>query len=262
MEIKDNTLVLARDLQPNEAMNFAITFKSRGMSSWYFQVRESREIRDFLLTLNLPDLPKAKLDYPYGCMTPTDIAPTADNAGCVLTYRLDHALSNKGMGISLPQLPQPGATTNAVLGQTETAWLLTFALLILSFTLAEVRHAVVFAILFGTATAFGYGLVGDFSDLLFGFWGTAALILLPMFLLLSSLVKRVVRNGNGRWLAYQLLLFGIAYPCLAGLDSARETLYLNLCCLVFLAFTARLLVKRLSQNSNEEEKAVAVAQPA
>ena len=262
MEIKDNTLVLSRDLQPNEAMNFAITFKSRGMSSWYFQVRESREIRDFLLTLTLPDLPKAKLDYPYGCMTPTDIAPTADNAGCVLTYRLDHALSNKGMGISLPQLPQPGATTNAVLGQTETAWLLTFALLILSFTLAEVRHAVVFAILFGTATAFGYGLVGDFSDLLFGFWGTAALILLPMFLLLSSLVKRVVRNGHGKWLAYQLLLFGIAYPCLAGLDSARETLYLNLCCLVFLAFTARLLVKRLSQNSNEEEKAVAVAQPA
>ena len=129
MDIKDNTLVLARDLQPNEAMNFAITFKSRGMSSWYFQVRESREIRDFLLTLTLPDLPKAKLDYPYGCMTPTDIAPTADNAGCVLTYRLDHALSNKGMGISLPQLPQPGATTNAVLGQTETAWLLTFALL-------------------------------------------------------------------------------------------------------------------------------------
>jgi hypothetical protein len=257
MEIKEGTLVLARDLQPNEAMDFSITFKSRGMSYWYFQVREAREIRDFSLTLNLPDLPKAKLDYPEGCMTPTDIAPTADGAGCVLTYRLDHALSNKGMGISLPRLPQPGATTNAILGQVDTAWLLIFAMLTLSFSLTGVRYAAVFAILFGTATAFGYGLVGDFSDLLFGFWGTAALIMLPLFLLLASLVKRVVCGEAGKCLAFQLVLFGIAYPCLAGLDDRREALYMNLCCLVFLAFASRLLIRRLEQDSPAEAKTIA-----
>ena len=42
-------------------------------------------------------------------MTPTDIKSTADGLGSVLTYRLDHAISNKGMGIALPNLPQPGA---------------------------------------------------------------------------------------------------------------------------------------------------------
>ena len=40
-------------------------------------------------------------------MTPGNIQPTADGQGSVLTYRLDHAISNKGMGISLPTLPQP-----------------------------------------------------------------------------------------------------------------------------------------------------------
>ena len=144
-------------------------------------MREAREIRNFTLTLNLPDLPKAKLNYPDGCMTPTEIAPGKDNQGTVLTYRLDHALTGKGMGIALPQLPQPGETTCAVLNQAENAWLLVFAVLVLSLTLAEARHAVLLTMLFTTATAFGYGLLADFSDLLLGFWGTAALVLLPLF---------------------------------------------------------------------------------
>ena len=134
----------------------------------------------------------------------------------MLTYRLNHALTDKGMGIALPQLPQPGKTTRAVLDETDRAWLLLFALFVLSLTLAQARHAVPLAILFGTATAFGYGLLADFSDLLFGFWGSAALILLPLFLLLAWLLKRAV-NGIGRWLAAQLLLFGILYPSVAGL---------------------------------------------
>ena len=46
MQLKEATLSLARDLQPNEALDFKIAFKSRGVSFWYFQVREAREIRD------------------------------------------------------------------------------------------------------------------------------------------------------------------------------------------------------------------------
>ncbi len=63
--------------------------------------------------------------------------------------------------------------TNAVLGETERAWLLIFAMLALTLSLAQVGHAAVISVLFGAATAFAYGLLGDFSDLLFGFLGTA-----------------------------------------------------------------------------------------
>jgi hypothetical protein len=225
-------------------MDFHIAFKSRGLSYWYFQVREPREIRDFTLTLDLPDMPKAKLNYPDGCMTPTDIASTKDNQGTVLTYRLDHALTDKGMGVSLPELPQPGATTLAVLNETDDAWLLVFAVLCLSFWLAGARHALLLAILFSIATAFAYGLLGDFSDLLFGFWGTAILILLPLLVLLATLLKRAAPQ-NGKGIAVQFLLFSIVYPCLAGLDGDRQSLYLNLCALEFLAFTAWLLLKHM-----------------
>lgn len=237
MQLKDGALLLPRALKPNEAFDLTIAFKSRGMSFWYFQVKEPREIRDFTLTLNLPDLPKARLNYPEGCMTPTAMKAATNSPGCVLTYRLDHAISNKGMGISLPTLPQPGATTNAVLAEVERGWLLIFAMLVLGLTLAGADRAPLLSILFAAGSACAYGLLGDFSDLLFGFWGTAALILLPMFLLLAWLLLRVAPTF-GKGLAIQLLLFGILYPSVAGLDADRQTLYFNLCALIFLALAA------------------------
>ncbi len=245
MQLKDAALVLTRDVAPNEIMDFQMSFKSRGMTSWYMQVKEAREIRDFTLTLNLPDLTKAHLNNPEGCMSPTDVKPTANGQGSILTYRLDHAISNKGMGIALPTPPQPGETTNAVLGETERSWLLIFALLVLGLTMASVRHAVLVSLLFASAIALGYGLLGDFSDLLFGFWGTALFILVPIFLLLAKLLRKVVPGTTGKWMARQMLLFGLLLPCLAGLDSDRETLYVNICAGIFLVFIAWQLTSQL-----------------
>ncbi len=145
-----------------------------------------------------------------------------------------------------------------MLNETERAWLLISALLALTFTLAAVPHAVPLTILFSTAVAFGYGLLADFSDLLFGFWGTAALILLPMFLLLAWLLMRAAQQ-MGRWLAAQLLLFGVVFPCVAGLDASRAMLYLDLCGLVFLGFVAWLLVKRLEQPESQLPPATAAS---
>ena len=136
-----------------------------------------------------------------------------------------------------------------MLGQVDGAWLFVFALLALTFTLAEVRHAPLLTLLFATATAFGYGLLAGFSDLLFGFWLTALFVVLPLFLLLAYFLRRLAPQA-GKWLAPQFLLFSIVYPCLAGMDNDRETLYLNLCALVFLAFAAAQIVKQVIVEKN------------
>jgi hypothetical protein len=245
MQLKDTALVLSRNVQPHEIMDFQMSFKSRGMSSWYMQVKEAREIRDFTLTLTLPDLTKAHLNNPEGCMSPTDIKPTSNGQGSILTYRLDHAISSKGMGIALPTPSQPGETTNAVLGEIERSWLLIFALLVLGLTMASVRHAVLISLLFGAATALGYGLLGDFSDILFGFWGTAVFVLVPIFFLLTRLLRKVVPGTTGKLMARLMLLFGLLLPCLSGLDWERQSLYLNICGGVFLAFVTWQLATQL-----------------
>jgi hypothetical protein len=165
------------------------------------------------------------------------------------------------MGVALPSLPQPGEMTNAVLGETERAWLLLFAMLALTLSLAQVGHAAVISVLFGAATAFAYGLLGDFSDLLFGFLGTAVLILIPLLLLLAKLLTRVTGGTAINALALQFLIIGILYPCAAGLDPGRQTLYLNLCAVGALGFTAWVLASRLRNRSVEQTSANPAAQP-
>jgi len=258
MELKDGTLYLAHELAPNENLALAISFKSRGMSYWYLQVREPREIRDFTLTMHLPDLAKSRLNYPEGCMTPTSIQETSDRRGSVLTYRLDHAISNKGMGISLPALPQPGETTSAVLEEVERGWLLLFAAMVLGLACSPIAHPVLLMVLFATASACGYGLLGDLSDVTFGFWGAALLVLVPLFFLLAWLLARFA-NGMGKMLAFELVLFGVVYPILAGLDNDRQGLYLNICAFVFLFVAARQLIGRFNQIDDGKQPELALA---
>jgi hypothetical protein len=245
MQIKDGALLLAREVKAHEALDLAVSFRSRGMSSWYFQVQEPREVRDFTFTLTLPDLTQAHLNFPEGCMTPTAIRPTPDNAGTILVFRLDHAISSKGMGIALPTVAQPGELTTAVLGEVERGWLLIFAMLILGLSLGGVSHAVLLSVLFGTTAACAYGLLGDCSDFLSGFWGTAGLVLVPAFVLLAWLLRRVEPRPAANALSLQFLLFGLVYPLAAGLDSDRQSLYFNISALVFLALAAWQLLRKL-----------------
>jgi hypothetical protein len=241
VELTEAALVLVRDLAPHEEFTFAISFKSRGMAHWYFQVQEQREIRDFTLTLTLPDIASTRLNYPEGCMSPTEIRRTPDNSGSVLTYRLDHAISHKGMGISLPTLPQPGATTSAVLCEAERAWMLMVATTLMVLTLHGIRNGGVVAVLFGAAFALAFAFLGDFSDLLFGFWGTAIAVFVPLLLALAWLARRIVPGRPGTACAALLIIFGVGYPSAAGLDPTRQGMYLHLCGLAFLLFTAWLL---------------------
>jgi hypothetical protein len=244
MQFKDGALLLARDVKANEPLELAISFKSRGMTYWYMQVKEPREIRDFNFILTLPDLPRAHLNVPEGCMTPTSIKATSNNRGTILTFHLDHAISNKGMGIALPSVSQP-ELTSAVLAEVERGWLLVFATLVFSLTVAGARQAVLVSVLFGAAMACGYGLLGDFSDLVLGFWGTATLIVLPTFVLLAWLLTQLAPWPVGRLLACQFLVFGIVYPGLAGLDAERQALYFDLSAVLFLAVAGSQLLRKL-----------------
>ena len=244
LQVEKGALVLEEHLAQGETANLQIAFKSRGLAYWYFQIRQPREVRDFELLLKLPDLPKSKLNYPEGCMTPTQIMPTDDGHGCTLAYRLDHAICNKGMGIELPSLSQPGETTTAVLAEAEKGWVLLFAAVVLGLALVGGRGGVLVGVLVGCAAALGYGLLGDLSDTFLGFWGTAILVLIPLLIALGWLTSRCLPELEGRLVGLELLLFGAVYPCLAALDAERETLYLNISAFIFLTIAAWIIAQR------------------
>jgi hypothetical protein len=260
VQLRNGNLWLGLDVQKGWQSDLEVAFKSRGVALWYFQVGEARVIRDFTLTLHLPDLPKDKLNYPEGCMTPTEIKVTGNGAGCDLAYRLGQALSNKGMGIALSQPRQPGETMSAVLAQTVSGWMLVFSAVLLGFALAGTRHAFLFTGLLSMAAALGYGLLSNFHDIVFGFWGSAVVILAPIYALLAWFVLRMVPSVDGKLIAVEMILFGVIYPCAAGLDWDRRPLYLNVAALLFLAVAAWQLTRRLKLD--EQRMPNAVASPA
>ena len=67
----------------------------------------------------------------------------------------------------------------------------------------------------------------------------------PPLCLLAKLLRKVVPGTTGKLMARQMLLFGILLPCLASLDSDRESLYLDLCAGIFRAFITWQLVSQL-----------------
>jgi hypothetical protein len=50
---------------------------------------------------------------------------------------------------------------------------------------------------------------------------------------------------EGNLVGLELLFFGAIYPCLAGLDADRETLYLNVSAFIFLAIAAWMIAQRM-----------------
>ena len=87
------------------------------------------------------------------------------------------------------------------------------------------------------------------------------LILTPFFLVLAKMLTRVAPDVAIKTLAIQFLIVGILYPCVAGLDPDRQSLYLNLCAVGFLGFTAWVLAARLLNRPLEQTSADTAAQP-
>jgi hypothetical protein len=69
-------------------------------------------------------------------------------------------------------------------------------------------------------------------------------ILIPLLLALGWLTSRCLPTSEAKLVGIELLLFGAIYPCLAGLDADRETLYLNVSAFIFLAIAAWMIVQR------------------
>jgi hypothetical protein len=86
-------------------------------------------------------------------------------------------------------------------------------------------------------------------------------VLIPLFAFLAMFLRRFVPVRSWHWLAIELLVFGLVYPCVAGLDSDRQTLYFNVSALLFMVFAAIQLAQRLNPGGEvkAEEPAAAPA---
>jgi hypothetical protein len=217
------------DMQPRQQSEIVVTYSSRGMETFYYQVPAKREIKDFELTLTVDRLPVSLLNYPQGCLTPTEIGSTDDQRGSILTWRFDRAITVAGMGVALPAPEQPGAQVLRVLWNSPYA--LTLLVTMVSLTLLIRGEPVRFldmALLSGVYCV-QFLVMAAVSDSVFGFWGSLALGACLTGLLAFFLFRRL-HSRLLRVLIYVLVgFFTLVYP-LAGLleQAAHRATFENL----------------------------------
>ncbi|HDQ71678.1 MAG TPA: hypothetical protein ENN19_06220 [Chloroflexi bacterium] len=203
-------------MAPRQESRIAITYASRGMDYFYYQVPFKREIKDFTLTLAIDRLPVSLLNYPEGVITPTKIEPTADGRGSILTWDLDRAITTAGMGVALVQPEQPGAQVLRVLRLSPYAVTLLGAMLALTMLIWGLRVRFLDLALLLAVYTMQFLLMAAISDYVFGFWGSLiAGAILTLFL--SYLLFRRLSSRSLRFILYGLLVFfAVVYP-LSGL---------------------------------------------
>ena len=205
-------------MQPHQESEIVITYSSRGMDHFYYQIPVQREIKNFVLTLTIDRLPVSLLNYPDGVITPTNIQATEDGNGSILTWELDRAVTVAGMGVALPQPTQPGAQVLRVLVLSSYAMTLLGAMLALTMLIWGMHVRFLDLSLLLAVYSMQFIIMAAISDYFFGFWGSllvgAALTMFLAYLLFRKLPSRPLRI-----IIYVLVgFFTIVYP-LSGLLS-------------------------------------------
>lgn len=212
LRFNESTVAWTAKMKPHQRSKVQINYSSRGMDFFYYQIPVQREIKNFILTLTIDRLPVSLLNYPDGVITPTDIQPTQDQRGSILTWKLDRAITVAGMGVALGQPEQKGAQVLRVLVLSPYALSLLVAMLVLTMLIwGEPVRFVEMALLSAVYTI-QFLVMAAISDYFFGFWGSlitgALLTLFLSFLLFRKLPSRGLRVA----IYILVIFFTVIYP--------------------------------------------------
>ncbi|MBZ0288308.1 MAG: hypothetical protein K8I30_11895, partial [Anaerolineae bacterium] len=215
--------------EPGQRHKVVVSYESRGMHTFYYQIPSQREIKNFQLQVSIDRLPVSLLNYPDNTLTPSQVEASADGAGSVLTWQLDKAITVAGMGIALPQPAQPGAQVLRVLSNSPYAITLLGAILALTLLIRAESVNIMNLALLVAAYSVEFLIMAAVSDYVLGFWGSL-LLGAGMTGLLTWLLFRRHPSRLLRRLIYGLVaFFTLVYP-LAGLlpDTTAQNSFTGL----------------------------------
>jgi hypothetical protein len=164
-----------RHLQPGERHVVHVRYATRGVEYFYYQVPERRELKDFVLAMNVHGLAIDDVNYPERCLTPMSVEPSEDGTGTTLTWTLDRSVTTAGMGVALPTPIQPGAKVSLVLRNSPYALMLLVVAVALTLLVRREDASLFDLSLLSATYCVLFLCMASFSDFLLGFWGSLVL---------------------------------------------------------------------------------------
>jgi hypothetical protein len=216
-----------RQMTSGQALDIEVSYKTRGLDYFYFQIPTAREIKDFHLTITVDDLKLEEVNYPEGCLPPTgNAAATTDGKGVVLEWNLDKTITTAGMGIALPAPEQPGSPVASALSQTPVG--LMWLVIAICLTFIILGKAVNFVELSLVCAGYivEFVFMASLSDFALGFWGSLAIgavlsLSLCFFLLVFGKKRTLITVCS-----YSLMgFFTVVYPMISLVEDLGTTLH-------------------------------------
>ena len=228
-----------------------IAYRSRGMEYFYYQMPDLREIRNFRMQLLLEGVRPSEVNYPERCMTPTEQIVERPE-GTLLEWKLDRAVTTRGMGVSLPGKRQPGYYVARLL--KESPWglvLLLTMVLVTRFATHRDVQPVPLALL-AVAYHLFYTFMSYLSDYRPGFAGGFAISFLALGLLVTAFQLLWEGKGFVSWATLSFFaVFTVIYPLI---NTSREHagLLLNILYVLLLAYAVCVGIAFRSRRPAEE----------
>lgn len=235
-------------MQPDARRDVKIQYQTRGLDYFYYQIPSARQIKDFEFKLIINDLPVADINYPEGCLPPTEeILPTADGRGSVLEWKFDNTITTAGMGIALAKPKQPGERVILTLASSPYALMMLILAICLTLLLLGKKIKLLEIALLGGVYCLLFLVMTSVSDFLLGFWGSlilGALITMGLSFLLYRKQNLFIRICVLSLIAF----FTLIYPLLNQLADYKDSIsgIVMILLIAYLFFVA--LYSRLRKN--------------
>lgn len=210
------------NMEPHQKSQIKITYSSRGMDYFYYQISSRHQVTKFNLTVTIDKLAVPLLNYPDGTLSPSTIKATADGRGSILTWELDHTITTAGMGVALIQPQQPGADVFRVLNGSALALTLligtvAMALLLLNQTINFLDLALMAAIY-----AAQFLVMTGLSDTPLKFWGSWIAGAVLSLALIALLLRRQSLAMARRVIFGLFAFFAVVYPLSGMLTNLNQ----------------------------------------
>lgn len=200
--------------------DLAISYHSRGLNDLRFEPGAGRELGKYSMKMICRDIEKDRINYPVGCMTPTEpITQTTvkdadgkDIPVTTLTWNLEKAVTRLGMGFILPKRTQPGYYVARVLAAAPWGLVLLLAVMIATFLATGDRlNSLPLAILAGGYLLY-YLLMAHIGDYWPGLTGGMVIAGLVLTALEAAFLLLWCRRFQAVSALGLLLVFCLAYP--------------------------------------------------
>ncbi len=238
------------DLAAGEQHELSIAYHSRGLDHLRLEPGAGREMEQYRIELLCREMRKDDLNYPVGCMTPTDIAPAADGSGVLLTWNLRSAVSRLGMGVILPRPRQEGYRASQVLDAAPMGLVLLLTMVLVTHLLGGKSPHWLVMFLLAVAYDLHHLLTASLSDYAPGLYGGLAISTAATTILVALLSLKWDARFPAVATVVFFAVFAAGWPMLK--LSEDEILWTTVLYVVLLTYVVVLAVRTRRRLTAEE----------